>query len=417
MNLQFKTLILLKLTFVYFASISLVSGLAYGAEPVLLGPRPLFLVDLLPDGALKSRLNECKSNSQSAHPFSIGHRGAPLQFPEHTRESYLAAARMGAGKIECDVSFTQDQELVCRHSQCDLHTTTNILQTPLARKCSVPPNDRSSTPYQDVKCCTSDITVAEFKTLKGKMDSANRKARSLEDYLAATASYRTELYSNSGTLMTHRESIELFKQLDVQMVPELKVAEVDMPFGGYTQEHYAQAFINDYLEAGVDPSDVFAQSFSLDDVIFWLDNTPRFGEQAMWLDGRYRDRSFNSNDSSTWNPSMEDLAELGVTTLAPPIWMLLTLDENNAIVPSAYAKAAKKVGLKLVTWTLERSGPLIDGGGWYYQTVKPSISSDSDIYRVLDVLAQQVQVDGVFSDWPATTTYYANCMNPHTDTQ
>ena len=29
--------------------------------------------------------------------FSIGHRGAPLQFPEHTRESYVAAAQMGAG--------------------------------------------------------------------------------------------------------------------------------------------------------------------------------------------------------------------------------------------------------------------------------------------------------------------------------
>jgi glycerophosphoryl diester phosphodiesterase len=28
---------------------------------------------------------------------------------------------------------------------------------------------------------------------------------------------------------------------------------------------------------------------------------------------------------------------------------------------------------------------------------------------VLDVLAKQVGVIGVFSDWPATTTFYANC--------
>ena len=42
----------------------------------------------------------------------------------------------GAGIIECDVTFTSDRELVCRHSQCDLHTTTNILATPLAEKCS-----------------------------------------------------------------------------------------------------------------------------------------------------------------------------------------------------------------------------------------------------------------------------------------
>jgi len=46
---------------------------------------------------------------------------------------------MGAGIIECDVTFTADRELVCRHAQCDLHTTTNVLEIPeLAEKCSVP---------------------------------------------------------------------------------------------------------------------------------------------------------------------------------------------------------------------------------------------------------------------------------------
>jgi glycerophosphoryl diester phosphodiesterase len=29
--------------------------------------------------------------------------------------------------------------------------------------------------------------------------------------------------------------------------------------------------------------------------------------------------------------------------------------------------------------------------------------------RVLDVLDKDVGVMGVFSDWPATTTFYANC--------
>lgn len=35
---------------------------------------------------------------------------------------------------------------------------------------------------------------------------------------------------------------------------------------------------------------------------------------------------------------------------------------------------------------------------------------DGDVFKVLDVLAKDVGVIGVFSDWPATTTYYANCM-------
>ncbi|TMP65107.1 glycerophosphodiester phosphodiesterase, partial [Pseudoalteromonas sp. S1609] len=105
--------------------------------------------------------------------FSIGHRGAPMQYPEHTKESYIAAARMGAGIVECDVTFTNDKELVCRHSQCDLHTTTNILAIPeLAAKCSepfTPANSNSGTPAS-AKCCTSDISLAEFLTLEGKMD-------------------------------------------------------------------------------------------------------------------------------------------------------------------------------------------------------------------------------------------------------
>ena len=59
---------------------------------------------------------------------------AQLQFPEHTKQSHEAGARMGAGILECDVTFTSDGELVCRHDQCDLHTTTDILVTPLADK-------------------------------------------------------------------------------------------------------------------------------------------------------------------------------------------------------------------------------------------------------------------------------------------
>jgi glycerophosphoryl diester phosphodiesterase len=30
--------------------------------------------------------------------------------------------------------------------------------------------------------------------------------------------------------------------------------------------------------------------------------------------------------------------------------------------------------------------------------------------EAMHVLAQDVGVRGIFSDWPATTTYYANCM-------
>ena len=91
-----------------------------------IGPRPFYLVDKMKDGPLKAEAQPCTGPFHKTD-FSIGHRGAALKFPEHSKESYVAAARMGAGIIECDVTFTKDRQLVCRHSQCDLHTTTNIL--------------------------------------------------------------------------------------------------------------------------------------------------------------------------------------------------------------------------------------------------------------------------------------------------
>ncbi|MBS3798020.1 glycerophosphodiester phosphodiesterase [Pseudoalteromonas sp. BDTF-M6] len=377
---------------------------------IQLGPRPYALVDAMAPSALKDKLLACGDKEFKAHAFSIGHRGAPLQFPEHTRESYLAAARMGAGTLECDVTFTADKELVCRHSQCDLHTTTNILQTELAAKCSEPFTPASTLKPASAKCCTSDITLAEFKTLKGKMDGANEHATNVEDYLRGTADWRTDLYAIQGTLMTHRESIALFKELGVQMTPELKAPKVKMPFKGMSQADYAAKMIGEYRQAQVPPSQVWPQSFNRDDVLYWLNHHPEFASQAVYLDGRENGVHFDHRKPQSWSPSMEELANQGIEMIAPPIWMLLDLDKDNNIVPSAYAKAAKNAGLKIIAWSLERSGPLEGGGGWYYQSITEAVNNDGVLMQVLDVLAQEVGVSAVFSDWPATTTYYANCL-------
>ena len=382
---------------------------------VQLGPRPFFLVDKLENGPLKDKLKSCASGPFQRTTFSIGHRGAAMQFAEHTEESYRAGARMGAGIVECDVTFTKDKQLVCRHSQCDLHATTNILAVPeLAAKCSQPftPADPAKKTEAGAKCCTSDITLAEFKRLKGKMDAFDKNATTVADYMKGTANWRTDLYAGAGgTLMTHAESIKLLKELGVKFTPELKVASVPMPFDGFTQAAYAQKLIDEYKAAGVDAKDVFAQSFNLEDILYWIANAPEFGRQAVYLDDRDEKLpGFDPNKAETWKPGMKELADKGVKIIAPPMWMLVTLDEKKQIVPSAYAKAAKEAGLGIITWTLERSGPLNGGGGWYYKSVKDAIDSDDDALKLLDVLAKDVGIRGIFSDWPATVTYYANCM-------
>ena len=390
-----------------------ITSVSFSAE---LGPRPFYLLNDMDKGALRETLAQCSDGPYVRSDFSIGHRGAPLQFPEHTKESYEAAARMGAGILECDVTFTKDRELVCRHSQCDLHTTTNILAIPeLARKCSVPftpatfDNEGTLKTKASAQCCTSDITVAEFKQLTGKMDAANSSAKSVDDYLNGTTNWRTDLYANNGTLMTHADSISLFKSLGARMTPELKSPMVDMPYeGDFTQHDYAQKMINEYKAAGVPPEHVWAQSFKIEDVKYWIKNEPEFGRQSVYLDGRYNTDSFDHTDPTTYEPGMQELADSGIRVLAPPTWMLVD-NKHGQMVPSIYAKAATEAGLQLITWTLERSGPLDDGGGWYYQSIQELTNNDGDVFNLLDVLATDVGVIGVFSDWPATVTYYANC--------
>ncbi len=386
------------------------------ADIIDVGERPAHLIADLPAGELKSTLGACAANTATRTDFSISHRGAPFKYPEHTREGYLAAVSSGAGIVECDVTFTNDGELVCRHSQCDLHSSTNILQTPLAQKCSMPPDMSSATPFSDVKCCTSDITALEFKSLEGRFDKANKDAKTLDDYLSLEGTPYEQATVTSGELMTHAESIQLFKSLGVKMIPELKAPQVPMPFkltngAELSQKQYAQALVDEYVKHAVEPENVFLQSFSLKDVKYWINQTPDFGKQAAWLDSRFRDSSFDVSKEKSWKPSMQELSDAGVAILAPPLWMMLTLDSDGKIGPSDYAVAAKEAGLELVGWTLERSGSLASGGGWYYQTIKPAITSDSALFQVLDVLAKDVGVLGVFSDWPATTTYYANCLN------
>src|SRR4029077_2176120 len=150
------------------------------------------------------------------------------QFPEHTEEAYQAGDRMGAGIVECDTTFTKPGDLVCRHPQNDLHTTTNILLTPLAATCIKPftpatfdAGGNLLTPAS-AECRPSELTLAEFKSLRGKMDSFDPAARTAEEFQGGTRSFRTELYTGRGTLMSLRDSIELNERNGVKHTPELK---------------------------------------------------------------------------------------------------------------------------------------------------------------------------------------------------
>src|SRR6186713_1165813 len=180
--------------FVFYAGTALAGGHGSGSgdfddrrdrddQSIQLGPRPFYLVQGMDPGPLKSKLMKCMDGPFRRTNWSIAHRGAPLEFPEHTKEAYDAGARMGAGIVECDVTFTSDGALVCRHAQNDLHTTTNILTTQYADRCKTPftpatfdANGKVTKPAT-AECRTSELTLEEFKSLRGKMDAFNPAAK------------------------------------------------------------------------------------------------------------------------------------------------------------------------------------------------------------------------------------------------
>ncbi|MGH1374388.1 MAG: glycerophosphodiester phosphodiesterase family protein [Cellvibrionaceae bacterium] len=379
-------------------------------------------IQTLSDSALRRKLEKCGISRPASSPLAIGHRGAPLKYAEHTRESYIAAAAQGAGTLECDVSFTNDGELVCRHAQCDLHTTTNIIDTPLNQKCTVPWNEQFPNPGA-VKCCTSDISLTEFKSLTGKMDHHNPEAQNRQSYMDGSTDWRKDIIKATGTLLSHKESIELFDQLEVQFMPELKApdrharVQVEDVFG--STQAYAQKFIDDYKAAGIRSTRVWPQSFEPESVLYWLTAEPEFGRQAVMLDGRSL-KQLNPQAPTSFSPSMEEIRAMGIKTIASPLWMLINVNDQGELEASAYAQFAKAADLNIVAWTVERSdmsqGSKNSSGhlNWYYQfdhhPNHQAIKTEGDVFKVIDVLAKEVGVLGIFSDWPETVSYYANCL-------
>ena len=317
--------------------------------------------------------------------------------------------------MECDVSFTSDRELVCRHSNCDLHYTTNILATNLASKCSKPfkPYNAKTGAEATAECCTSDITLAEFKSLCGEMEATTFNAVNTSEYMGrigSTPDWRTNMYAYScAETMSLKDQISLVDSMGLDFTAEAKTPEVPMPFqGDYTQHDFVQQIVDTFKGMGIPAKRVWLQSFLPADIFYWLKNEPAWGAQAIYLDER-ADLSANGYEKAV--ASLPHLADRGVKIVGPSIWQLVTSDNaTGKIVPSSYATAAKAAGLDIITWSFDRSGPLEDGGDYYYESISNLINNDGDEYTVIDVVTQQAGVLKMFSDWAATVTYYANCF-------
>ena len=152
--------------------------------------------------------------------------------------------------------------------------------------------------------------------------------------------------------------------------------------------------IDEYKAAGVPARKVWAQSFSLDDVLYWISTSrPSAGKRC----------------TSTTPTSPVDLPSAAELQVAMPTGRQ---DRRAADVGAAGPRGrqdrplpvrqdAQAAGLDIITWTLERSGLLTDGGGFYYQTVSSGHRQPRRHAGGARRARARSGILGIFSDWPA----------------
>ncbi|KAL9184737.1 hypothetical protein ACHAXT_012707 [Thalassiosira profunda] len=383
---------------------------------VSIGPRPYFLINEMDDDndssvkfkrpGLKETLQKCANTLKSFRPsdFVLGHRGAPLQFPEHTDRSHDAATRLGAGLVECDINISKDRKLVCRHMRCDLHETTDVLTTPPGGQPFRPALGHRSA---SAKCCTTDFTLDEMQNhMCGRMSSFNRRAKTVEQYVSHTQSYRTDLYSHDcPRIQSHKDFVQVVNANGGSFISEFKMLDYDdLPaLGIANREEFVEMALSDYNTT--DASRVYPQSFVWED-LYYVANNSRFNLNTYALDKNVFTILYSQSQLRKY---FEPLVANGVTAIAPAISMLLEIDNGN-IVPSNYAIVAREMGLDIVAWSFERSDALANSqSSWYYSRLAGALRTDSDMLKVLDVLYEDVGISAIFTDWPSVVSFYANC--------
>ena len=194
-----------------------------------IGPRPFYLVDKMKDGPLKQKLSQCTGPFRKTD-FSIGHRGAALQFPEHSQGILPGGGADGRrrDRMRRDVykgpatgvpAFAMrpahhHQHPVGAGARRQMHACRSSRPIPppgaRRRQNAAPATSR----WPNSGRCRPRWTVSIRTPPPPPTTRTARRAG------APTST------ANSGTLMTHDESIALIKSLGAKFTPELKAPEV-----------------------------------------------------------------------------------------------------------------------------------------------------------------------------------------------
>jgi glycerophosphoryl diester phosphodiesterase len=310
------------------------------------------------------------SISCSAAPSIIAHRGASGFLPEHTLEAATLAASMKPDFIEQDLVMTKDRKLIVLHD-IHLETVTNVASVFPDRK------------RQDGRFYALDFTLDELRAL-----SVHERRNQSNSQVFANR------YQGSAhfTIATFEEQIELIGNLNRQL--DLNIGfypEIKSPAWHRSQGYdISKATVEILRKYNLDKAsaNIFVQCFDFAE-IKRLRNSLSLKAKLVQLIAE------NSWGESTTDydyiKSPEGLAEVAqyADGIGPWIPQLIEFKQTE-MTKTVLADLAKKNKLLIHPYTHR------------LDQLPPQISSD----KLLDMLFDEVGVDGVFSDFPIAVKHY-----------
>ena len=304
----------------------------------------------------------------TAKPLVIAHRGASGYLPEHTLQSVALAYAQGADFIEQDLVVTKDSKIIVLHD-IHLETVTNVEQVFPSRK------------RPDGRYYALDFTLAELKTLnvherqdaQGKQVFPNR-------------------YQGKGTFQvaTFEEQIELIQQLNRQLNKTT----------GFYPEIKSPAW---HREQGVDISQLVMavlRKHQLDDAdkAIYVQCFDFAETQRLRNDLEVKVKLIQLIGENDWQESPTDYdflkTPLGLEAIAkiaqgigPWIPQLIDL---KTMQPSALVEQAHLSGLQVHPYTFR----------------KDALPDNINQKQTLNMLFNDLQVDGLFTDFTDTVVDY-----------
>jgi len=396
------------------------------------------------------------TNPLRTNRWSISHRGAPTVYPEHTTQGYAQALADGAGWIECDVAVTKDMQPVCRHSQCDLSSTTNILAIPaLSAKCTVPGKT----------CCTYDLLLSEYNTLCGK--SGGAPALQVYSWSASNpsvcpakpatlAGMAAQVYSSG------KQAGLIPEQKNCDLMCQAKLAAANNIAGCTTGtvcpaviDAISDAIVNTVVTAtaavtSYTPPTPIVQSFEKS-VTTYLNAKPGIqvaflfevhGQNLLTTQSDYYLGSYPAayttiggvNSTAMGSPNCSwcvngtsaggwadvlSLGLAGVEYCAASLSDMIRPQGALMVASAEVLNIANKTNMQMVAWTLERSTSIFsptnniyDTTGWAYQQHGgvSSLDYEDQLFMLYALRYTMPDSVGVFSDFPGTATAFANCV-------